>query len=223
MARVERRICETTLSEILAWDIAQGFEPRAAAVRVPTLEQVLEALPSARLNIDIKQSHPDMVPLLLQLLHRHRAAGRVLLTSFEHRTVSRIRRAGYGGQTGLSQREAIAAAFAPPALWPLTRTGGRRGRRLQIPTSYRGLALGTARFIERFQAQDLRVDFWVVNDPAEAGRLLDLGADGIVSDVPELMAPLFATHPRTQGWRARHPQLLSELSEPSELSGQRVQ
>ena len=37
----------------------------------------------------------------------------------------------------------------------------------------------------------LRVDFWTVNDPTTARRLLDLGADGIMTDDPAALAPLF--------------------------------
>jgi glycerophosphoryl diester phosphodiesterase len=48
------------------------------------------------------------------------------------------------------------------------------------------------------------VDYWVVNDPAQAERLLELGADGIVTDDPRAMARLFARSPFTGAWRERH-------------------
>jgi glycerophosphoryl diester phosphodiesterase len=38
----------------------------------------------------------------------------------------------------------------------------------------------------------LRLDFWTINDPAEARRLLALGADGIMTDDPRAIAPVFA-------------------------------
>jgi glycerophosphoryl diester phosphodiesterase len=37
----------------------------------------------------------------------------------------------------------------------------------------------------------IRVDFWTINDPAEARRLLELGADGIMTDDPAAIAPVF--------------------------------
>jgi len=210
MAGVDRAIRESPLSLVQAWDVATGFDGEVAGpVRVATLDAVLRELPRARLNIDVKQTVPDMVLPLLELLHRHRAASRVLLTSFEHRTLRRIRRAGYGGQTGLSQREAIVAAFAPRRVAALR---SPRAERLQIPTHYMGVDLGTRRFIDRFHRQALRVDYWVVNDTDHARRLLDLGADGIVTDVPDVMGRVFATHARTGGWRARHPERAAELS-----------
>lgn len=210
MAGIDRRIRETPRHLIEAWDISVGFEGAGdGPVRMPTLDAVLTELPAARLNIDVKQSSPDMVQPLLELLYRHRAAERVLLTSFAHRTLARIRRAGFGGQTGLSQREAIVAAFAPHRLATLD---PGRGQRLQIPTTYMGVDLGTRRFIERFHSQGLCVDYWVVNEPDQARSLLDMGADGIVTDVPELIGGVFAIHPRTQGWRARHPARAAALT-----------
>ena len=53
----------------------------------------------------------------------------VLLTCFDHATLARIRHAGYGGKTGLSQREALQAAFVPRRLSRLL-SHGSWGQRL---------------------------------------------------------------------------------------------
>ena len=37
----------------------------------------------------------------------------------------------------------------------------------------------------------LRVDYWVINSPAEARRLYELGADGVMTDVPAEILPVF--------------------------------
>ena len=38
----------------------------------------------------------------------------------------------------------------------------------------------------------MRVDFWTVNQPDEAARLLAIGADGIMTDDPAAIAAVFA-------------------------------
>jgi glycerophosphoryl diester phosphodiesterase len=79
--------------------------------------------------------------------------------------------------------------------------------RLQIPPRHGVLDLSRRGFIDKLHALGLAVDYWVVNVQAQAQALLERGADGIVTDVPRIMAPLFAASPRAAGWRARHPEL----------------
>jgi glycerophosphoryl diester phosphodiesterase len=58
-----------------------------------------------------------------------------------------------------------------------------------IPTSHRGIRLDRRRFVARCRRPGLRVDYWVVNDPGEARRLLGRGATGIVTDDPARLEP----------------------------------
>jgi glycerophosphoryl diester phosphodiesterase len=43
--------------------------------------------------------------------------------------------------------------------------------------------------IEKLHALGLGVDYWTINDPDEARRLVALGADGIMTDDPALVVP----------------------------------
>jgi glycerophosphoryl diester phosphodiesterase len=165
-----------------------------------TLAEVLEAFPRVPLNVDVKQETPNMLLSLLDVIMGHAAEDRVLLTSFSARTLAQIRRIGYHGPIGMSQRDAAFFVLGPRWLSWWTRRGASR---LQIPTRYAGLDLANRICIEKAHAVGLPVDYWVVNDPAEADRLLDLGADGIVTDEPKLLADVFAKHVRTRGFRQR--------------------
>jgi glycerophosphoryl diester phosphodiesterase len=198
-----RALCACTLAEIKAWDLRRraGTARGASKVCVPALEEVLAAFPDARLNIDVKQARPNMVPALLMLLRRHAAEPRVLLTSFSSATTRAIRRAGYGGAVGLGYAEALRAAFTPALL----QRRAAPGTRLQIPVRYGALALDRSWLIDKMHGLGIAVDYWVVNDVAHAERLLALGADGIVTDDTPAMAALFARAPQTSRWRQRHP------------------
>ena len=46
-------------------------------------------------------------------------------------------------------------------------------------------------FIVKCHQIGLRVDFWTVDDRDEAQRLLALGADGIITNDPAALRPLF--------------------------------
>jgi glycerophosphoryl diester phosphodiesterase len=194
---VNRAIRETRYAEIKRWS-ARG--PRGESYSPAGFAEVLEAFPHAALNVDVKQERPDMVQVLLDLIMGYAAEERVLLTSFCAHTLKRIRQLGYQGPLGMSRRDAALFLLGPrlPSLLP--RAGAQR---LQIPTRYGRLNLATRGYIEKAHGAGLRVDYWVVNNPLEAEHLLDLGADGIVTDDPEAIAHIFARHVRTRGFRAR--------------------
>jgi len=203
MAGVAREIAACALSEVQSWDISRGFAParRAEPVHVPTLDEALEAFPQAAFNVDVKQREPDMLGPLLAVIARHAATERVLLTSFSSAVTRRIRALGYAGPTGLGRNEALVAVLAPS---PVLRWVRSKGQRLQVPLRQGPLRADRGALIDKLHGLGIAVDYWVVNDPVEAARLLALGADGIVTDDPRAMAELFATNPHTTAWRQRH-------------------
>ena len=60
-----------------------------------------------------------------------------------------------------------------------------------VPLSAGGFQFDTASIIDRCHRLGLRIDYWTVNDAATAARLCDLGADGIMTDDPARIAPVF--------------------------------
>ena len=169
---------------------ADGGRPHAGkGITLCTLEEAIVELPHLRWNVDLKQATPSMVEPVLALLRRLRAEDRVTLASFRYRTLLAVRRAGYGGETALSQPEVAALLVTPDIVWkklPFT------GSAAQIPLAAGPVRLDRAAFIERCHRLGMRVDFWTVNQPDEAARLLALGADGIMTDDPAAIAPVFA-------------------------------
>jgi glycerophosphoryl diester phosphodiesterase len=45
--------------------------------------------------------------------------------------------------------------------------------------------------LRKCRAAGIRLDFWTVNDPAEASALIALGVDGVMTDDPGALAPLW--------------------------------
>jgi glycerophosphoryl diester phosphodiesterase len=68
-----------------------------------------------------------------------------------------------------------------------------RGSRVQIPPRSGIIDLTAPRFVDRCHRQGLGIDYWVINHPAEARRLIDRGADGIVTDDPAAIAGAIRT------------------------------
>ena len=164
-----------------------GTRPFAGkGIAAPRFADVLDAFPKMRINVDLKGDRA--VDVMLALLRDKRAEDRVTLASFQLRTLAQIRRRGFGGETALSQPEVASLIAVPAMLWrqlPFT------GSAAQIPTHAGRLRLDRAAFIAKCHSIGLRVDFWTIDDPAEAARLLELGADGIMTNDPAKIRSAF--------------------------------
>ncbi len=203
MCGVRRRVAQCSLSEVQAWDAGFGFVDERGrrpfsgqGFRVPTIEELVAAAPGVRLNVDVKE--PALALVIVALLRRLRAQDRVLLASFQSSTLRAIRAAGWEGATGLGQAEVARLALLPErvlARWPL------RGSRAQVPVRAGPVRLGTRAFVERCHRLGLAVDFWTVNEAAEADRLAALGADGIMTDDPARVARAAVFSAGSTVWR----------------------
>lgn len=167
---------------------ADGSRPFAGkGIHVPRFADVLDAFPGVRINVDIKKDE-RAISAMLELLAAKRAVERVTIASFKTRIALEVRRRGYAGETALSQGEVVALLAMPAPLW---RAVPRTGSAAQVPVAQGPVHFDRPAFIAKCHAVGLRVDFWTVDDPAEAARLLALGADGIMTNDPAVMKSLF--------------------------------
>ena len=186
-------VWERDWGDLLSLDAAYHFDPRrgyplrGTGVRIPLLEEVLAAFPRCLLNLDLKQA--GIEELLAGELARLEAEDRVLVGSFHDGRVARFRRAS-GGRvaTSAGPREVLAALGA----CRLSRLPGGASDAYQVPEQAGPLRVLGERFVEAAHRAGKQVHVWVVNEPADMHRLLDLGVDGIVSDRADLLVRVVA-------------------------------
>ena len=185
-------VAEMTLDEIKALDAGYRFSPnggstypyRGRGLRTPRLAEVYEEFPNAPVNIEIKQAQPGVEEAVLKVIWEAGAAGRTLVASNRHGVVRRFRRISGGRIPTAASRREIARFYLLSRL-RLERLYRPAYDALQVPPDYRGTPLVTPRFLEAAHDRGVRVDVWTINDLDEMRRLLDLGADGIMTDHPE--------------------------------------
>jgi glycerophosphoryl diester phosphodiesterase len=56
---------------------------------------------------------------------------------------------------------------------------------LQIPEQHSGLRIASAALLQTAQARGLNVQLWTINEQPAMRRLLDLGAQGLITDYPD--------------------------------------
>lgn len=141
------------------------------------LGDLFEAFPNAFWNIDPKSD--DVVGPLIELVREADVIDRVCFGSFEDRRLTQLLDA-FGSKTCLSAGPkgtliSVVAAF----VWPFYKP---RHQCLQLPVKAYGLPLDSASLIRRLQRLGLQVHYWTINTRRDIERLLDAGADAIISD-----------------------------------------
>jgi glycerophosphoryl diester phosphodiesterase len=161
---------------------------RNRGTKIPTLEEAFLQFPDARFNLEIKAPGSQLIAATLELVAKYRREAITLLTAGDDEIMANLRdrlgRLADPIAQGASERDIrdflqCAAAGTEPAPGPMA---------LQVPPDFDGQPVVTKPLIEFAHARELQVHVWTINDPAEMHRLLDLGADGIITDYPGRLA-----------------------------------
>jgi glycerophosphoryl diester phosphodiesterase len=185
-----------TLKQIKALDAgyrwtADGgstFPFRDRGIRIPTFEELLQAFPGARLNIDIKPSDPAVVDHFINLLEEHQAVERVLVASSYFRQLAHFRRICPRAATAASVREiywffrldriGLPGLFRSPAV------------AFQVPEINRAWRVVSPHFVRSAHRAHKEVHVWTVDVIQDMRRLLDWGVDGLMSNYPDRLMAL---------------------------------
>jgi glycerophosphoryl diester phosphodiesterase len=191
---------------------AQFPEQRAVpGTPIPTLREVIDLVRKSgdrhvRLNIETKidPNHPDESPdpqrfvaLLLDLLAAEKFSDRVMVQSFDWRTLALVRKLapeiptvyltlqrGSAPTVSLDKASEWTAGFNPAEHeGSLPRTIKAAGGAIWSP--YFGDV--TPALISESHSLGLQVVVWTVNKEADIARMIDMGVDGIISDRPDVL------------------------------------
>jgi glycerophosphoryl diester phosphodiesterase len=187
------------LAELKRLDAGYRFSPdggrthpfRGQGASIPTLAEVVEALPQVLLNIDLKRHDVAMVEAMATFIEEHGLHDRLLIASFADGIIKAFRRRTEG-------RVATAAAgWETRLFWLASRLGLSRLMRpaydaLQVPPRTGRLSVADRRLLAAAHRRGVQVHVWTVDAPAEMRRLRDLGVDGIMSDRPDLLLQVLA-------------------------------
>ncbi|HEV7168499.1 MAG TPA: glycerophosphodiester phosphodiesterase [Micrococcaceae bacterium] len=178
---VRGSISDLTAAQVAAARI-NGKEP------VPTLAELVTALPTVRINLDIKDD--GSVLTVAEAIERYGLHDRVCVASFSDRRRRAVLRL-LSRRTASSAGQTCTACFVLLGPW-LPRLVMRWLLRdvdcLQVPLTFRSIRVVTAHSVARAHALGLRVHVWTINDPAIMHRLFDMGVDGLMTDRADVLA-----------------------------------
>jgi glycerophosphoryl diester phosphodiesterase len=179
----------------------RGRAPGDPAFGIATLREVLERFPGVVLNLDIKQTAPVVAPYeetLARLLAEYERTDDVIVASFLDPATDAFSGFAPGVPTSAGTMATAEAWRAVQAGEPVPDIGAIA---YQVPERQGDLVVVDERFVAGAHAAGKAVHVWTVNDTESMERLLDLGVDGIISDVPTALGGVLAR--RDVAWARR--------------------
>jgi glycerophosphoryl diester phosphodiesterase len=171
----------------------RGQAPTDRRFGVATLDEVLDLMedhPDIALNLDIKGTTPDVEPyeeLLADVLHRRGGTDRVIVASFLDAATGAFRR--HAPDIATSAGTTAVAEF-----WRAVQLGEVPERSphvaLQVPATFMDQRIVDEPFVSAAHHAEMAVHVWTVNDAPAMGALIDLGVDGIFSDLPSTLVAI---------------------------------
>lgn len=160
-----------------------------------TVKAALDGFPDIDFNIDAKVD--GTVEPMIELLRGSDYLDQVLVAAFSEKRLRRIRTAVPGVATSLGTSgvaRLVLASILPSFLSDLVMKavpGPSDGAAcVQMPMNFRGVRILSKKLIDIAHGHGLAVHIWTINEVKDMIEILDMGADGIITDRPSLAREL---------------------------------
>ena len=158
-----------------------------AAAGVPTLAAVLARYRDVRIIIEMKLNDPRFAAAVIDRVRTAAAADRVCLGAFRRRALRTARRLDPAIATSAAREEVRWALYRSWCRIPVMRPPYLA---YQVPEVAGTTRVVSPRFIADAHRTGLAVQVWTVDTVDDAKRLLDWGADALITDRPDLVVPV---------------------------------
>ncbi len=189
-------LAEHTLVELRALDAGyrftrdggRTFPYRGRGIRIPTLDEVLNAFPDTPCLIEIKSA--ETTEPFIRVVERHHAKDRLLIGSFVDEAHARL--TGRGFLITASKPDVTRLCLRSLAFLG---AGQVAYQACSVPPRWKRLRIPVLRFVRMLRPRGIPTHCWTINDPAVARDLWDGGVNAVLSDDPGTMLALLGRGP----------------------------
>jgi len=183
------RVSHMTRRELQALDAGSWFDPRYAGERIPTLQEVFEAVGHrVAINIEIKVEagyHPvEQEAETVRLIEDGGMVDRVIVSSFSPLSLRRVYRLNPRIPLGFLHARGE-PRFLPALLHQFY---------APFAALHPHFRLVDEPYLAAARRRGQRVNAWTVNDAQDMRALRDLGVDGIITNYPDMLSDVLAEH-----------------------------
>lgn len=167
------RVGDTTFEQIRDLDSGSWFDPKFKDERIPTLEQVIDLVAGKmKLNIELKYHGQERMfeERVIEILRRTQFTEQCVITSLEARGLRRVRALAPELRIG----QIVTVAFG-------------RVEGLAVDFLSMNAKKATSHQIKANRAAGMETHVWTVNDRAQMHRMIERGANNLITDLPALL------------------------------------
>ena len=171
-------VCAMTVRELKQYDFSFGFA-RYKGERIPTLREVLELLgPTGMLlNIELKtnvHAYPGIEEKCLALVDEYGMSDRVMYSSFNSESLARVHTLSPQTKLGLLYKKHYKGTLMR------AKEGGATALHPEFHLLYQ------ENFVQTMHEKGYVLNVWTPNAPSDIWKLAKLGADGIITNQPDI-------------------------------------
>lgn len=172
---IKEHVRNKTYKELLAIDFGKWFSDDFENTKIMTLDEVLEKFAGKiNLNIEIKSSDDEITTAkyTAQLIEKYNCVDTCYITSFSYNVLRTVKKINPNIKTGLISN--IMTYIGYPTL-------------KDIDALSLNKRFVSQNLINNLHMNGKRVFIWTVNQKSEAEKFINMGADNIITDKPDMV------------------------------------
>lgn len=192
-------LADFTLDELKQFNFGYGFTDlngkmpyQNIKVEITPLENVFDSFAYLYFTVEIKDTGDrgkKAADVLYQLIKDKKLESRTIVASFDDEIISYFREISHGEiAVSASQKEATKFAISTKALSGILYFP--EAVALQLPMKQSGINLAKKHVINSSHKHNMAMHYWTINTKEEMQLLIENGADGLITDRPDLMNEL---------------------------------
>lgn len=172
-------------------DLAGEFSYRGKGAYIPTVEELFQAFPNMRMVIEIKDDNPperinEISEKLWNLIKEYKKKNQIIVASFDQKIVDQFQKIS-NGKVAISAGESEIKKFIILKKFFLANLYKPKADAFQIPTEASIFNLATPSVISEAKRRNVNVQYWTIDDKETMKSLIQNGANGIMTNRPDLL------------------------------------
>ncbi|MEH7275018.1 glycerophosphodiester phosphodiesterase [Neobacillus vireti] len=194
-------VSDLTLAEIQGLDggyhftdLEGNYSFRGKGVYIPTVDEMFQAFGKMKIEIEIKDDNPperinEIASKLWSLIEIYQMKDKMIIAAFDQDILTTFDKYAKG-RVALSAGRQEVKSFVIFHKFFLRNLYVPKVDAFQLPVEDSGFDLTDKRLINGAHRLGMNIHYWTIDDPKTMEELIDTGADGILTNRPDLLLKL---------------------------------